>query len=266
MWEKTRRGIRKAEAAVLLLAASILLTGCYGPTLKDLRDSLYSEVSIKRAAEKRLKERYGEEFVVHNVQSTSWSTYDAACSPKADRRVVFKIGGWKDGTSIYRDNYGKNAISAQISRKLEDELQEYFSGCYVKTDPAVQVQEGYLNADSIRNLSMKEYAERYPREEFRVDVYVPQEFLKDDTIESEYQYFSEILQGEMKAGEIPYIGIVRIYYVDKEQAGNCREYFKQNYDTFSYETERCYSFSVAYPYEKINRTSEEYEELRRGGM
>ncbi len=260
MERKACKGIRKAVAAALLLAAGLLLTGCSS----DLKNFFRSDDSMKRMAKEDLKERYGEEFVVHKVWGRSMDSYAATCSPKEDGRVVFEIGAFKDGTGIYSENYGKSAVAAKISQKLEEELQEYFPGCYVYTSADMQI--GYLNADNVRDITLEEYAERCPREKFSVHVYVDKGALKDDSIEAEYRYFSETLLGEIKAGKIPYISPVYIHYVDAKQLQICKEYFKESCDAYSDTVEGGYEFSLSNRYEKINRTYEEYEELRRGGM
>lgn len=260
MERKALTGIRKSVAVVLLLAANVLLTGCSS----DLKNFFRSDASMKRMAKEDLKERYGEEFVVHKVWGLSMGSYAANCSPKADSRVVFEIGAYKDGTGIYSENYGKSAVAAKISQKLEEELQEYFPGCYVYTSADMQI--GYLNADNVRDITLEEYAERCPREEFSVHVYVDKGALKEDSIEAEYQYFSETLLGEIKAGEIPYVSLVYIHYVDARQLQICKDYFKESCDPWDDVVEEGYKLWVASCYEKINQTYEEYEELRRGGM
>ncbi|MCM1326205.1 MAG: hypothetical protein NC243_02835 [Lachnoclostridium sp.] len=261
MKRKSCKKMKKAVTIILLLATSILLTGCGS----DLKSFFLSDASMKRMAKEDLKERYGEEFVVHEVWSLSWHTYAATCSPKADDRVVFEIGAYKDGTGIYSENYGKSVVAAQISQKLEEELQEYFPNCYVNT--YVSIQTGYLNVDNVRDLTMEEYAERCLRERCCVDVYVDKEALRDESIANEYQYFSETLQGEIKTGKIPNIDIVEIYYMDADQLQNCRKYFKENCQGNSSEVaEGCYEFWFGYSYEKVSKTYEEYEEMRRGGM
>ncbi|MCM1383468.1 MAG: hypothetical protein NC243_02870 [Lachnoclostridium sp.] len=259
MKRKSCKKMKKAVTIILLLATSILLTGCGS----DLKSFFLSDASMKRMAKEDLKERYGEEFVVHEVWSSSWHTYAATCSPKADGRVVFEIGAYKDGTGIYSENYGKSVVAAQISQKLEKELQEYFPKCYVHT--SVDIQIGYLNADNVKDITLEEYAKRYPREKFSVHVYADRELLKTDSIADEYRYFSETLLGEIKTGELPCITPVRIHYVDADQLQNCKEYYKKNCDAYSDAVEEVYEFWFSNRYEKINKTYEEYEEMRRGG-
>ncbi len=244
-------------AATALLGACLLLAGC---------------ATREEAAKKMLEERYGEEFVVHKTWSSGVSY--AICSPKNNRDVVFEVSFSKDDGKIRNDRYVNAVVSLRISRKLEEELQEYFPGCYAHSNGDYGDRDRYLSFSDIQSVTPEMYAERYPEESFVVRVYVEKERLRQDTIGEEYQYFSETLQEEMEDGLLPQLTIL-FYYVDAGQQSQIRQYFlthdwakgdveikdliEGNYDwVVSY-------FDHGRPNGKINKTYEEYEELRKGG-
>lgn len=248
---------RKLWAASALLCISLLLTGC---------------TTREEVAEKILEERYGEEFVVHKT----WSSGDsyATCSPKNNRDVVFEVSFSKDDGKIWNDRYVNAVVSLQISRKLEEELQEYFPGCYAHSNGDYGDSNRYLSFSDIQSVTPEMYAERYPEESFAVRVYVEKEKLRQDTIEEEYQYFSETLQEEMEDGLLPELTIL-FYYVDAGQLSQIRQYFlthdwANGNGEYNDIIRGAYDWGLSYvdygrPTGKINKTYEEYEELRRGG-
>ena len=69
--------------AVLLLFC-VLLCGC------GTGNYAHSEESMKRVAEKSLKKKYGEEFVIHSTWNRDQERFFADCSPRDDSEVVFK--------------------------------------------------------------------------------------------------------------------------------------------------------------------------------
>lgn len=257
---QVKRNVRMGKqilAAAALLCACLLLAGC---------------TTREEVVEKLLEKRYGEEFVVHKT----WSSGDsyATCSPKNNRDVVFEVRFSKDDGKIWNDRYVNAVVSFQISRKLEEELQEYFPGCYVHSNGDYRDHDRYLSFSNIQSVTPEMYTERYPEESFTVRVYVEREKLQQDMIEKEYRYFSEILQEEMEEGMIPELTIL-FYYVDARQQSQIRQYFLTHdwangdgeYDDIiegNFDWGLCY-VDYGCPVGKIDVTYEEYEELRRGG-
>lgn len=253
MQEKKNIRMTKKMLVTVLLGACLLLGGC---------------TTRETAAQKLLEQRYGEEFVVHRTWS-SGSSY-AVCSPKNNRDVVFEISFSGDSSKIWDDRYLDAMVSLQISRKLERELQEYFPGCYVHSHGNYGDDNRYLSFSDIQSVTPEMYTERYPDERFAVNVYVEPENLQQDTIEEEYLYFSETLQEEMEDGLLPRLTI-HVYYVDAGQKSRLKQYFRTS-DWEVAHTEykdiigaKSYDFGFGYVSGEINKTYEEYKELRMGG-
>lgn len=255
--KRNARMRKQMLAAAVLLGACLLLAGC---------------ATREEVAKKILKERYGEEFVVHKTWSSGGSY--ATCSPKNNRDVVFEVSFSKDDGKIRNDRYVNAVVSLRISKKLEEELQEYFPGCYVHSNGNYGDRDRYLSFSDIQSVTPKMYTERYPEESFTVSVYVEKEKLRQDTIGEEYQYFSETLLEEMEEGLLPDI-TAHFYYVDAEQQSQIRQYFlthdwENGNGEYNDIIRGAYDWGFAYsdygrPNGKINKTYEEYEELRRGG-
>lgn len=255
--KRNARMRKQMLAAAVLLGACLLLAGC---------------ATREEVAKKILKERYGEEFVVHKTWSSGGSY--ATCSPKNNRDVVFEVSFSKDDGKIRNDRYVNAVVSLRISKKLEEELQEYFPGCYVHSNGNYGDHDRYLSFSDIQSVTPEMYTERYPEERFTVSVYVEKEKLRQDTIGEEYQYFSEILQEEMEEGMIPELTIL-FYYVDARQQSQIRQYFLThdwaNGDAeYKDIIEGNFDWGICYvdygcPIGKIDITYEEYEKLRMGG-
>ena len=255
---RVKRNVRMGKqmlAAAVLLGACLLLAGC---------------ATREEVAKKLLEERYGEEFVVHKT----WSSGDsyATCSPKNNRNVVFEVRFSKDNGKIWSDRYVESVVSLQISQKLRKELQKYFLGCYVHVTKGNKNNSNYLSFDDILSVTPEMYVERYPQDSYVASVYVERDKLQYDTIEEEYQYFSETLQEKMEEGLLPNITI-HFYYVNAGQQNQIRQYFRTydwEYGEYNDIIRGTYDWGFAYtdygrPNGQINKTYEEYEELRRGG-
>lgn len=129
--------MKKKFARILaaLFMVCLLFSGCGSKDNAGKTD----DAIVKDITTKALEEKYGEEFVVHKMYETTKDTYRTVCSPKNRSDIVFetKITRWqKDGEergSIKYDYCGDGAVAAQISRQLEEEVQEVFPGCYVHT-------------------------------------------------------------------------------------------------------------------------------------
>ncbi len=208
-------------------------------------------------AEEALEEKYGEEFIVHDVWSKSPHDFYATCSPKANEEVVFKAVLWKDDGEIEYDEYVQGIVARQISDKLESELQEYFGGCVVRTHV---FYEPDLLFDNVLNVSLKDYANE-TEECCLVEIYFEEDY---GFIDKEYEYFSVFLQNQIINKEIPEIA-VGVYKTDKDSVDWCREYFKTHSEGYSEYTDKRSGWkkmSFGYLENHINETYEEYKKQR----
>ncbi len=112
---------RFAMLAVMLLTiiSCMLMTGC-----GSWKNYIHTESSLKRTAETAMKDKYEEEFVIHNVRTATQTTFYAICSPKNDEEVVFEAQIYKDGRGVFEDEYVQGIVAKQVSEKLADDLKE----------------------------------------------------------------------------------------------------------------------------------------------
>ncbi|MCM1326210.1 MAG: hypothetical protein NC094_02735 [Bacteroidales bacterium] len=255
-WKRRINNKIKASAAVLFVLC-FAFAGC----------GFISPSSRIHKAEEALKEKYGCEVKVLSSW-TSGGTLYVTCAPENDRTMVFEAQLADDCSRIYSDIYLESIISYQISQQLEEDLQELFPECYIHTTRGyLSRQSNYLSFEQASDATPEMFAERYPRDSYCANIHVIQDDLQDDNIETEYQYFSEILQDKVKAGMFPDVSI-HITYVDSGKMQQCKQYFKTNYEErgeYKDIVSGCYDFRLAYVSGKITDTYEEYEELRRGG-
>ncbi|MCM1185896.1 MAG: hypothetical protein NC251_05045 [Lachnoclostridium sp.] len=263
-----KRFIRMAIALVMICA---LLVGCGSPNPSGKVD----DAVIKDITVRALKEKYGEEFVVHKVYETTKDTYLTVCSPKNQRDVVFdvQVGIWqKDGEekgSI--GGIGTGAVAAKVSRQMEEELQEIFPDCYVH---AVVFGAGGEDIDRM-NCTLQEYMQSYrdigldPMKYMHIliQIHVGESTLGKDALEAEYRYFTERMQKAVAEDSFP-PATIWIYYTDEETKGWCREYFHENYQgeqDYYDKLEGCRKICLnLYCGEEFSKTYEEYADLRKG--
>ncbi|MCM1326209.1 MAG: hypothetical protein NC094_02730 [Bacteroidales bacterium] len=274
----------KAKAWLTLAVAVLCMvcaTGCSGNSLRELDDAVMKEIAADA-----LKEKYGEEFIIHKAVKEYNQTFFVTCSPKSQEEVVFEA--WidrrqnKDGEEkgrVGRDNYDEGKVSVQISKELEEEMQEIFPDCYVHV---VAFGFAILNGDEIRELTLHKFMEEYVLDydgeydptdleagflQVLVQVHVKEENLQNADLEAEYQYFSEEILGSLDDGWFPEMN-VWIYPVDSEEQEWCREYFKTNYQGWQDYYDKIESDKKLCLKCFFNRefawTYEEYAALRRG--
>lgn len=217
-------------------------------------------------ARRALKEKYGQDFFIWETwYDTSVGSFYASCSPQENRWVVFEAEISDDGNDyIYGDNYVESVVAADIAQKLEGDLQEFFPGCYVHVEN--YNMESYLSFGAPLQVSPEMYAERFPAENFGVDICVDISELQQDTIEEEYRYFSETLQEQMELGNLPDLTI-GIYYMNAKQIQSVKQHFRTHSHAYyqGHDISSSFDFGFGYPNGYVNKTYEKYEKFRTGG-
>ena len=127
MTERMEQKTIKRKFMAWLLLVCILLSGC-----GDWRNTFYTESSLKRVAAKSLKEKYGEEFVVHRVWNKSSSMFFTTWSPNDDPEVLFQADIRNNGDGVVADGYTQGVIAKELDEILKDDFQSLFSDCYTR--------------------------------------------------------------------------------------------------------------------------------------
>lgn len=256
-----------------LLVVCLLFSGCGSKDNAGKAD----DAVVKEIAAKALEEKYGEEFVVHKVRKTTKDTFFTVCSPKNRMDIVFEaeIGRWqKDGEergSIKYDDCADGAVAAQVSQKLEEEMQEIFPDCYVHAVAFGTHGDRFEHTDCTLEEYMKSYTDRGfdPMAEMYIliQIHIKEGEPDEDALKAEYRYFSERMQKEVAEGNfLP--ATIWIYSTDTETREWCREYFQENYQgwqDYYNKLEGCGKICLKlYCGEEFSKTYEEYAALRKG--
>lgn len=257
-------------AAGILWVAGILLIFRYSQNSRKGPD----EETMKKAAAEALETKFGEKFTVHKVYKENQYEFWAVCSPESNSEVVFEaeIHGYEESSVDYFNyTYEAGAVSWKISQRLEEELQEYFPGCYVHTiifEWDLGKPEG-----SRLDTTVEEYMEKCEDSPNTLDhvkclvqVHINKETLRQGMTEESYQYFAEELQKDITEKKFP-SAIIWVYGMDEAKLEWCREYFLENYQGGSdyYDMlEGCSRFRMGYPGREFNMTYEEYQKAGEG--
>ncbi len=237
----------------VLLLLCLLLSGC-----GSWKNYFHTEESLKREAAKALKEKYDEEFVIHDAWPRSQTIFYVTCSPKNDMEVVFEAEVYKDGRGVYQDEYLQGVLANQVRDRIQLKLQEVFEDCYVK------VTFTFVNPkfDYYEGVTIEEYYEMYEEDvSFYLQIFVNREklYYSLDEAEEEFDYLSNLLTGEVMrdAG-------CRCYFVDEATLNEWKKYFQK----FSREMgandsgkEDIY-FGFGFNDGIINKTFDEYKKIR----
>ncbi|MCM1326204.1 MAG: hypothetical protein NC094_02705 [Bacteroidales bacterium] len=257
-------------AVGILWVAGVLLLLQYKQNSRKKPD----EAAMKKAAAEALEMKFGEKFLVHKVYIENRREFWVVCSPESNKEVVFEaeIIGYEESQVSYSSyNYGASVVAWKISRRLEEELQQYFPECYVHT--IIFNRDLDKSADSRLNITVEEYMEKpenisdgISNVRCLVQIHVNEEILWQGMTEESYRYFAEELQKDVTENKIP-AAIIWVYGMDEKKLEWCRDYFQENYQGGSdyYDMlEGCSRFRMGYPGREFNLTYEEYRKAGEG--
>ncbi len=264
---------RFVKLTIALLMVCLLFSGCGSKDNVGKAD----DAVVKEIAAKALEEKYGEEFVVHKVREITKDIFFTVCSPKNRMDIVFEaeIDRWqKDGEErggIKDGDCADGAVAAQVSQKLEEEMQEIFPDCYVHAVVFGAKGVRFERTDCTLEEYMKGYTDigSDPMKQIHIliQVHIREDEPGEDALKAEYQYFSERMQKEVAEENFP-PATIWIYSTDAETREWCREYFQENYQgwqDYYDKLEGCGKMCLKlYCGEEFSRTYEEYAALRKG--
>jgi len=203
------------------------------------------------------------------------SAFEAMCSPKNDKDVVFEIALFKDGTGMYRDEYMQGIVSKQLSERVQAKLQKVFGNdCYVKANfygglPTVEdlmeLHGGKASVkDCLKNLTVEEYYKLDEAPYLALWIMVDKEKLDDseEKIRAEYECLSTLFDNEpmQNAG-------CGCYFMDEDILEQSKNYLqKKDSATEKFRNimeEEASEFGFGYNDGAINKNFEDYNEIRK---
>ncbi len=243
------RKMRVRVVSVLLLL-SLLLTGCSG----NVKNYVHTESSLKREAADALEEKYDEEFVIHDVWTMSQTMFYATCSPEDEQDIVFEAKVYKDGRGVYTDEYIQGAVSKQLKEKLQPKFEEVYGECFVK----VTFTFVGKSSDYYKDVTIEEFYQTYEDAGYYLQVFINKENLKynEDIVMKEYSGICGLYDETMENCGC------NLYFVEKDMFNKCQEESKvrAKYDDT---IDGSIEFGFGYDDGVINKTLEEYDEVRR---
>ncbi len=249
----------KIRLLAILLLFGILLCGC------NVSNYVYTEDSLKKVAEKSLKKKYGEEFIVHSAWARDQERFFADCSPKNNSEVVFQATIYKNGKGVYDDEYPEAVVAKQVDQILKDGFKEVFGECYVRNS----VVKCYNRPEmiDIPNIELGDYFSQIDTTIISY-VFVLDNKISENDVATEYQFLEKELMDcvkeNIKDDPVPEFG-VHLYIGDEKMLEQSRNYFMENTDVRGeYDTElsRYARIIVIYENGSINISYDEYREMR----
>ena len=252
----------KLKMIAILLLCAVLLSGC------DIRNYFYTEDGLKRVAEKSLKKKYGEDFVVYRAWDRSQELFFADCSPKDNPDVVFQADIYKNGSGIYADGYSQAVISKEVDDILGGSFREVFGNCYTVGEVLYYYKQPKF--ENPKEVTIEEYLEQSDIGFMIYYVFVEKTDVSEKDVEKEYQFLSEELvqnvSDNIRQEEVKNL-IVVLYFVDEQMLKECQNFFSTNANVkgeFSPKLSEYWDNEVNCNYKSgnIDKSYEEYKKVR----
>lgn len=206
-----------------------------------------------------LKEKYGEEFVIHNIEIetiggggngvpdplppfnylfSEFKRYEVICSPKANKDILFEasVNGYR--TKITYDNYPQAVIEEKTKNIAEEIASKYTDDFIIYTyvsAPSKTVSTDDSTWEKVTNAKPYESAEEITIENY-VDKYFETSdlsmdiILLNDMVENTKQRNEMLEKLSLKLKGLS--SLVDIYYTDSKTMQECKKYIDNNkYDT-----------------------------------
>ncbi|MDE7251324.1 MAG: hypothetical protein K2O32_00055 [Acetatifactor sp.] len=211
-----------------------------------------------------LREKYGEEFIVHDVYSKASHEYFADCSPVSNKEVAFRAAVWKDGSGVVYDEYLESIVARELKNEIEEELQKYFDSVFVKVYLSYRVGSDtfYEEVNSMQDVTMEAYVRIVNPSWCRIDIGIDAEE-GNEHLEEEYAFY-ESMQKKISDKKIPPMDVY-YYDMDAELQEWCSSYFTQNgqaYGTYDSKCHECNEMTYRCTAEGVSITYDEFKTMR----
>ena len=252
----------KIRLLAILLLFGILLCGC------GLQNHVYTETGLKKVAEKSLKKKYNEEFVIHNVWSKNQDVFYADCSPKNNAEIVFRADIYKNGKGVEADGYKKTILEGEINRKLKPYFEDVFGNCYTRVLLGMSYEGGgKIDENQPIDVQIKEYFNKYSSY-IVCDIYVEMQDISKCDLETEYEFLRSTLLEKIQSDICPDINPdlkVNLRFVDEEMLEKSENYFQNSTGVrgdFDWELRKYQEIICVYEDGNIDMKYEDYREQR----
>ncbi len=219
---------RKKSSIFIVVVLSILFGGLITEGCSIIKPS--KEELTKEA----LRIKYNEEFVVHEINTTSYGggRFQATVSPINNPEVLFDIDMIDDGRSM-GDDYIQRYTAKLMNDILKEDLKQFFSDAFIRSEVKFNTID---ESQEFRNCDLQEITGNAENGELDLEIYVNKKVGSTKEFEKEYDYFSKGIEKYEKEGKM-FPVTVSIIFVDRDTEERVREYFKHDldYDSRYYE-------------------------------
>ncbi len=239
-----------AEIVIIIGIMLITMFGC----------GLSKEETIKKA----LRDRYGEDFNVHEIDCFE-NSFRAIVSPTNNKGLLFYAEINNDGSGL-EDHYYNAYASFLMQKLLKEELKQFFPDSYIRAEiNGMHVKNQELD---FRNMTIEEILDNsIISDEFGylgVDIYINEEKGTNKEYEKEYDFFSEKVTNYVNEKKLLPIGVC-FWYVQEDSFDRIVQYYEEDIDYDSYFQEQIrgeYKKEIVPFTEKHFTTKEEYIKKR----
>ena len=216
---------------ITVLSLAICLTGCYTST------------DLAEFTKEKLKEKYGEEFVVFNTMADGKS---ATAYPVSNPDLLFRTEYWI-GSSEGRDSYIQEIVCAQYKEIAEEKLKDFNYEYYIDVDMEFVFEPVNANQD----VTIEEYLKANPEERGLIfNIYISTDILEisDKDIYQLLNLMIDLPNHENAA--------VNMYFIENSYIKEVKE----NYRAFSYPEASFYDDMIKNKrYDFIRQKKENYK-------
>ena len=128
---------------VLIIIMIVIFTGYHFNT----------DMKLKKTITIALEEKYGEEFICHDIRNNGGNSYFGICSPINNQDIKFETLFFSGGTIKY-DEYYSSCVAEKIEDIVDAQLKDIFEDYYLHsylTLPLKSYESDDTCAENIRN-------------------------------------------------------------------------------------------------------------------
>jgi hypothetical protein len=244
------QALKKTICAILIAAIMLGVTGCMSSNSKASTSDGKEEI-----AQKLLKAKYNEEFVVYKTYGGSYAlmghSFKAVCSPKNQPNLKFEVEALKDGSGIVVDEYISRKISASVEEILINNLSKTVSNFTIKVGAGSKTIN---SADA--NMTISDYLKMKRNAGFSIYIVIDQTCLSNIKAEKLYSALNNMFTN------LPEIdGGMEVYFASNDIVQQIKKYTNDhaNVDAgFDNILKNCKMIDIPVTKSKLGITLEDY--------
>ena len=221
-----KKSIISIVTVLSIIYVGLFMDGCMG---LNSRESFTQKV---------LKKKYGEDFIVHEIDSRGPTDWQATVSPKNMPECLFYVYVDSDGNV---DSSYCNAYAAYLmSCILQEDLEQFFPSVYVRMDRLYMIMDESIDFNKLPLEKVLDNSNQIyqgsPTKGLHggfIDIYIDSSVDSTKQYEEEYIYFTDKVNEYISENKMVPI-YATFYLVDGETLERVRNYYLSDIDFDSY--------------------------------